>query len=230
MNPVRIDRLDIAAGRYDWPFARDRRTEIDAHFAALRRRRSGVWNGRVLLMRETAMADGLLRGSCFETDFASFAAWRDWGHPDREVTNVFAAGALRASDGAFLLGVMGEHTANAGRIYFPCGTPDPADISGGRLDLFGSVWREVGEETGLTPADLVDLPGWTAVTDGALLGLIKVLQARIDAASLEAQIRGHLAHEARPELAGVRIVRSEADLDPAMPGFVATFLRHFWRP
>ncbi len=42
----------------------------------------------------------------FETDFASFLAWRDWGFPDNSVFNGFGMGALRGSDGAFVLGEM----------------------------------------------------------------------------------------------------------------------------
>ena len=84
---------------------------------------------------------------------ASFIAWRDWGFPDRAVRNCFAAGAIRASDGAFVLGVMGPQTANAGKIYFPAGTPDPGDVVGQEVDLAGSVRREIAEETGLGPGD-----------------------------------------------------------------------------
>ena len=95
-----------------------------------------------------------LRASYFETDFASFLAWRDWGFPDRDVFNGFGMGALRCSDGAFLLGEMADHTANAGRIYFPAGTPDLDDVKLGAVDIAGSIAREIEEETGLTPVGL----------------------------------------------------------------------------
>jgi len=91
--------------------------------------------------------------SYFETDFASFLAWRDWEFPDREVFNGFGMARCAAADGAFVMGEMGGHTANAGRIYFPAGTPDLDDIKGDTVDIAGSVVREVGEETGLSPAD-----------------------------------------------------------------------------
>ena len=112
-----------------------------------------LWNGRVLLGRNPVFAGERFSADYFETDFASFLAWRDWGFPDSDVFNGFGMGALRGSDGAFVLGEMGEHTANAGRIYFPSGTPDLDDVSGDVLDIAGSVAREVEEETGLTPAD-----------------------------------------------------------------------------
>ena len=71
-------------------------------------------------------ADGALRlaGVYFETDYADFVAWRDFGHPGEPVENCFSMAALRSADGAFLLGEMAAHTVNAGRIYFPAGTPD----------------------------------------------------------------------------------------------------------
>src|SRR5262249_58082206 len=101
-----------------------------------------------------------------ETDFDSYIAGRHWGFPDAGVTNCFAQGALRAADGAFLLGVMGAHTAGAGSIYFPSGTPDPKDVTGDMVDLDGSVLRELAEETGLTARDVAGAPGSDAVGVG----------------------------------------------------------------
>ena len=121
---------------------------------AQQREKPQLWNGRVLLgARSACSAAGVSAPSYFETDFASFLAWRDWGFPDTDVFNGFGMGALRCADGAFVLGEMGQHTANAGRIYFPSGTPDLDDLSDGAVDIAGSVAREVEEETGLTPAD-----------------------------------------------------------------------------
>ena len=80
--------------------------------------------------------------------------------------------ALRAADGAFLLGRMAKHTANAGKVYFPSGTPDPNDVrDGGIVDLDGSVRRELLEETGLISTDAKP-GGWHAVLAGARVALI----------------------------------------------------------
>ncbi|MGY2808051.1 hypothetical protein ACVIHF_004781 [Bradyrhizobium sp. USDA 4506] len=79
--------------RRPWPFADERRAEIDAHFAEQQRLNPNLWNGRVLLGRDPVFAGERLSASYFETDFASFLAWRDWGFPDHEVFNGFGMGA-----------------------------------------------------------------------------------------------------------------------------------------
>jgi xanthine/CO dehydrogenase XdhC/CoxF family maturation factor len=223
---VTLDSLALAVEPWDWPFARMRRADIDAHFADRLARTPQLWNGRMMMTRRCGIADGVLSGECFETDFASFLAWREWGCPDNSVTNCFSMGAIRAADGAFLLGVMGGHTASPGRIYFPAGTPDPEDVIDGRLDLDASVLREVAEETGLMTGDFQVRPGWQAVVDGPRIALMKEFDARDTAEVLRARILRQLAREQQPELADIWIVRSRADFDPAMPYFVTAYLDH----
>ena len=223
-----VERLELRFAPRPWRFADARRSDIDAYFADLKRRKP-LWNGRMLLLHEWALDDGVLRGAFLETDFASYIAWRDWGFPDAEVTNCFAQGALRASDGAFLLGVMGAHTAGAGSIYFPSGTPDPEDVNGGTVDFDGSVMRELHEETGLTSDDVAVAPGWHAVLAGPRIAVMKTLQAAEPAEALRGKILRHLASEQSPELADIRIVRGPADLDARMPAFIAAFLHEMWR-
>jgi 8-oxo-dGTP pyrophosphatase MutT (NUDIX family) len=219
-----IDRLDLSFAPKPWDFAIERRNEIDAFFARLRRDKPAIWNGRVLMLHHHAVNDGVLHGEYLETDYASFAAWRQWGRPAAKVSDCFSAAAILAADGAFLLGVMGLHTFNGGRIYFPCGTPDPADIVGDKVDLERSVGRELKEETGLSITDFASEPGWTMVTDGPLMAQIKVLRSKESSAALRERILTHLAGEQQPELADIRIVREHKDLDPAMPRFVTAFL------
>ena len=225
---VRVERLELTFAPRPWPFADARRAEIDRHFAALKRERPALWNGRVLLLHDHAIEGTVFRGAFLETDFASFIAWRDWDFPDQAIKNCFSLGALRACDGGFLLGVMGSHTSNAGKIYFPAGTPDPGDIVGDSVDLAGNIWRELAEETGLGPADLVAEKGWYSVLAGARIAQVKILRARETAATLRAQILAHLAGEREPELADIRVVRGPADFDPMMPSFITAFLAHVW--
>src|SRR5436190_1261718 len=175
---IRLTRLDLRFESAPWPFAIERRAKIDAHFAKLRADKPQMWNGRVLLLRRGEIADRMLNGAYSEVDFASFIAWRDWGFPDKAIRNCFPMAALRSSDGAFLLGVMGGHTATAGQIYFPAGTPDLNDVDGDTVDLERGVIRELIEETGLSVGDFSAEQGWSAVALGQRLALMKVVQAR----------------------------------------------------
>jgi hypothetical protein len=224
-----VERLELSFTPKPWAFADERRAEIDAYFATLQRERPAVWNGRVLLLHRYAVRHGLFVGDFLETDYASFAAWNAWGCPPAGAYDCFGAAAIAAADGAVLLGVMAPHTYNAGRVYFPCGTPDPGDVVAGRVDLDRSVWRELAEETGLGTGDVRAEPGWTAVADGSLIALIKLVRSAQAAEPLRARMLAHLASEAQPELCDVRIVRGPADFEEAMPRFVTAFLSKFFR-
>jgi len=224
-----VARLDLSFAPRPWPFAVARRGEIDAHFAELQRRKPKLWNGRVLLLYERRVEGDVFRGSFLEADYASFVAWQSWGRPDDTVYDCFGAAAVAGADGGILLGVMAQHTFNAGEIYFPCGTPDPSDIAGAKVDLDFGVRRELEEETGLTANDFAAAPGWTAVTRGRTIALIKVLRARETAEQLRARALAHLAREAEPELADIRIARGPGDLAPQMRGFTRDFLIDLWR-
>ena len=226
ISVLTTDRAEFIFAPKAWPFAEQCRAEIDAHFAARREQNPGLWNGRVLLAHEASVQQDNLRFSFLETDFASFLAWWDWDFPDHTVFNCFAMGAIRSADGAFLLGQMGPHTAKPGRIYFPAGSPEPGDITNGEVDLVGNMFRELEEETGLPRTLFVAEPVWTAVLDGQIAALIRVLNTEEKAAELRGRIRAHLKSQERPELADVRIVRSRSDLNPMMPEFVHAFFNY----
>src|ERR1700688_2226439 len=220
----RVTQLDLSVQPWSWPFADERRADIEAHFALKCREKPQLWNGRVLLGRHPDFAGDCLRASYFETDFASFLAWRDWGFPDAGVFNGFGMGALRCSDGAFVLGEMGQHTSNAGRIYFPSGTPDLDDIRGNAVDIAGSVAREVEEETGLTPADYRAGSHWDCVVSDRAIAMIRMLNVDVSGEELRARIDANLARQTQPELVAIHLVRGVSDLTTAMPRFVTAFI------
>src|ERR1700723_112869 len=220
----RVTQLDLSVQPWAWPFANERRADIEAHFALKCREKPQLWNGRGLLGRHPVFGGDCLRAGYFETDFASFLAWRDWGFPDTGVFNGFGMGAVKSSDGAFLLGEMGSHTANAGRIYFPAGTPDPDDVRDGRIDLAGSIVREAAEETGLDAADYTMDTHWSCVFARPSIAMIRILRVELAGGGLKARVEAHLARETQPELRAVHLVRSRSDVVPVMPRFVSAFL------
>ncbi len=174
-----------------------------------------MWDGRVLMMQDWSLEEGVLTGAFADVAYSSFHAWKTWGFPDPSIVNCFGSGVLRAADGALIYGVMGRTTSNAGRVYPVGGTLDHDDVrEGGAIDMFGSIARELTEETGLTVAEC-RRGDRLAVRDGQLMSIAEVLDFPEDADTLAARIRTTIAAQDDPELDDVMIVRRATDLDPA---------------
>ena len=211
---IGLDHVEFSLVPWRWEFAETRRREINQHFERRQVEQPHLWNGRALLLRQYTIHDGALQGTCFETDYASLLAWRDWEFPDREVYNFFAAAALQSADGAYLIGEMAPHTASAGQWYFPCGTPEPSDVdASGKLDLVTNLRRELQEETGLDIDDFKVEPSWVLVRDRGFLAFMRRLVACDDADGLRSKILRYLAKEPQPEFSDVRFVRRVDELD-----------------
>lgn len=226
-----IDDIDIAVEARDWRFAIDETAAIDRHWDKLAAKNPHLFNGRVFLNFERRVEiDGgrrVLRGSASEVDYKAFLAWRDFGFPDAEVRNCFAMAALLSADGAFMLGQMSDLTANAGRIYFPAGTPDRDDVRDGKLDLEGSVLRELLEETGISADEVTLAPSWSVVFEGPRIACMKITRSNLSAAEIEARFKGFIAPQSAPELVALHAVFSTRDLDEErMPAFTLRYLRH----
>ena len=133
--------------------------------------------------------------------------------------------ALRGAEGAFLLGEMAAHTANAGKIYFPSGTPDLNDVFDGRVDLDASVRRELWEETGVAAEEAAIRRGWTVVFAGQRIACMKPMTLPIPAEEAKARIDAFLALDPQAELERMHVVRRPDDIDRARtPDFVAAYI------
>ncbi len=233
MNDVtlhRVDALECRFVQHDWPFARERVADIEANWQARLATGQKLWNGRVLVSLDARVVerDGkrIFLADHFEVDYAPFLGHRDLGFPDPRVKNCFAMAALRSSDGAFLVARMGMHTANPGQLYFAAGTPDPGDVVGDRVDLAGSILRELAEETGITADDVVLSSGYTIAFESGRIACLQEARTHADAETLIARVKEFLAKEKAPEINGLVSIRSEADFAKGpMPPFLPVYLR-----
>ncbi|WP_232630834.1 NUDIX hydrolase [Methylobacterium sp. Leaf118] len=222
---IALGRITARLVSHDWAWARDHAEAIERHWQRRRARTPGLFDGPVYLASGCRVADAACEAELFEVRYSRFLAFRDAGGPDAGVANAFAAIVPHSADGAVVLGVMGPHTANAGQIYFPCGTPDPGDLrADGTIDLPGSAVREFHEETGLSlPEGAAE--EWVLLRGDGQLAFLRPVRFDRDAADLKARIEVHRGHDDAPELARSVVVRSRAEIDPSrMPGFVQAYL------
>jgi 8-oxo-dGTP pyrophosphatase MutT (NUDIX family) len=221
----RISRVEACCRPFDWQWPQQNRSFVEENWKRRTAGKPQMFNGRVLLLQDVVFEQDLCRNTYFEVDYADFVAWIDKGYPDPAIANGFPMGALRGSDGAYICGVMGNGTTNAGRVYFPAGTPDLSDLRpDGIVDLATSLTRELAEETGLQESDYHVDDEWIIVHRWPTIALLRMATLTMTAEEGAAKIRANIARQHEPELQDVRIIRGPEDIDPErMPLFLHSF-------
>ena len=224
---TRVAALDVRCVERNWAWADANSSEIEAFWKAAKAEQPNMFDGPVFVFADIRVQGDTCRAVCFETRFSRLLYAKRTGFPDPQVVNGFAMGALRAADGAFLLGVMGPHTANPGQVYFAAGTPDPSDRKpDGALDLLGSITRELAEETGLQPVEYEIGEGWVLVRHGGRLAFLRPVRVKGTGHEVRESLLGRMAQMKEQELSDIYLVHGASDIDAArMPPFVQAYLR-----
>jgi 8-oxo-dGTP pyrophosphatase MutT (NUDIX family) len=221
-------RFDLRLVAGEWDFALRHKDAIAAHWERETARNPRLFNGKVLIAHRSGFRDdGTFFGDHLSVDFAAYLAWRDWGFGADDGRNIFGSALLCPRDGGLIMGVMGAHTSNAGKVYPPAGTLDLGDVnSDGSIDIEASMVRELREETGLDARRFALGPGYIAIEENARISAARMLISTDNAATLLAEIRASIAADPDAELADVIHVRADMDLpeDTYLP-YVRAFIR-----
>jgi 8-oxo-dGTP pyrophosphatase MutT (NUDIX family) len=225
---IQIEGYDLPLTEEPWAWADENASAIKRFWSKAQAEKPSMFNGPVLVMNGHGVRDGVLAGHALKTDFASFLYWKDKGLPDEAgVRNVFGCAVVRSGDGHLLFGRMAPHTAGSGRVYPMAGTPDLEDIMDGKLDIEGSIVRELMEEAGLDAADAARAPGYVLVEDGGMCSLNAVFTFDAPSRELKARMMSHIEMQEASELDEIVVFRRAAfHVHHRMPGFARTLVQH----
>src|SRR5438128_3027245 len=104
-----VPSLELGFEPWRWTFAAKNAQAIAENFSAQQVKKPELFNGKVLLMRDPQVDGDRLTGRYFESDFATYLTWRDFGFPGDGIFSGFGMGALRDPDGVYVMGEMSPH-------------------------------------------------------------------------------------------------------------------------
>ncbi|KZL21438.1 putative acetyltransferase [Pseudovibrio axinellae] len=183
-----------------WSFAAQNRQDISQNWQALIARTPALWDGKVLLVSSYTFKQGKFSAELMHIDYSAFLAWRDWGFPDKQSTNLFGCTVIRSREGDLIFGKMGENTAAAGQVYPPGGNLDQSDITpNGKVDIIASIARELEEETGLK-LEQGELGRLLVIEDGPHVAIAQILTFPLTNNAILSKIADFNANQQEPEL------------------------------
>lgn len=215
--------IDLMLSDVPWPFAQNERKKIDQHWQELVQTNPALWNGDVLIGHSVYLGSGRLSARFTLTDFASLMAWRDWGFPDKLAFNVFGMAALTTSDEVLVFAEMSDHTMNAAKIFPPGGSLEMRDVvEGGIVDIEGSMFREMKEETGFDLALARPGPRF-AVMDEQRIAVLQRFTCAETFADLQRVFAVH--EDSNRELKRLVPIKSRAAICDAIPAYAQEIVR-----
>ncbi|MGI9402346.1 MAG: NUDIX hydrolase [Rhizobiaceae bacterium] len=206
--------------------------EIEDSWSQRKAAKPELFDGETVLGNSWRIEGNVLRIECQKIRYAALLHWLDTpasagtGNSNNSV-HFFASAVVKSSDGKILMGRMGDHTANAGRVYMPSGSIEVEDFRNGQGDFASNMRREVLEETGLDLNEAQAAHRYSAYFGNGILALFRQFDFPASSADLLEWTMAHLKNNDdnghRNELAEV-MMRNCDELDENMPTHIKAYV------
>lgn len=202
-----VDRVRMRIMTGDHPFHLAEREAIAENWRQEVAANPALFDGRMILQRRIGLIREGIVSEGYVVPFSTFLWWRKL--PERHgALHIHAYPVLETSDRALVAIQMGAHTANAGMVYFACGSFDPDDVVDGHCDPELNMRREVLEETGIELHDAIVSDGYHIAHFRRTVTLFRLFRFDQTADQMIARIERHMQVAEDKEIAGAVAIRS----------------------
>ena len=203
--PVTYIDLRILEGEH--PFHTEQKPAVQENWTKEVAANPALFDGRMILQHRLSVSEEGIVGEGYVIPFSTFMWWRKQV-PRKEGFHLFAYAVLETRDGALVAIRMGEHTANAGQVYFAAGSFEEIDVVDGRCDIEGNMRREVLEETGLDLRVAAAGEGYFASQDQRVVTVFRLFRFDMTAQEMVERIERHMLVAEDKEIAGAVAIGS----------------------
>ncbi len=230
-------------------------TDLEASIARLweeklaeaRRRGAMLFNGRLVRWMDHRVIDGELHLDVGPTDYRDFVGTNLWNKHriaelgrHRFANPIGTTATLLSADGWLLYGRRSHRVAyHAGYLHTFGGALEEADVrSGGRIDVFAAVHRELAEELGLGPEHVRELVCVGLIHDHEIWQPEMLFEAKVSLTrdALVRRLDRDDAHQEHTAIEAVRdapealvpFIRASAPIAPVTIGAVCLHGRRRW--